>query len=438
MHQSDHHQEVAIDTLIILGVFLLLSGIFVLPYILKMNRQNRTVQQSRNLAETMSSANTPLGDHPSINLTVCIGCGSCVEACPEHALGLVDGHSELIFPGKCVGHAVCRDACPVEAITITQSDVSTRSDIPVLTPSKESSVPNLFIIGELAGQALIRVAINDAIKSVSELKKRSPDHVIIVGAGPGGLTAGMACKEAGLTYTILEQNVHFGGTINHYPRRKLVMTAPIELPLGERLNKLEYRKEKLLELWTQWTTNHRLTIEFGTKVTSILVESDGRFSVIPEGKDPLSAGAVILALGRRGSPRKLNVPGEELEKVAYTLIDAAAFSSSKILIVGGGDSAIEAAMALSFQKGNEITLSYRQDSFSRIKARNQERIDQYLKSGKIKVIWNSTVREIAESTVTLTTPEGTTTLKNDEVFIFAGGELPFPILKGAGVKFGGE
>ncbi|MCA0446563.1 MAG: NAD(P)-binding domain-containing protein [Bacteroidetes bacterium] len=403
-----------------------------------MNKQNKSVQQTRNLAETMSSSPGPLGDHPLVNLSLCIGCGSCVDACPEHAMGLVEGHSELIFPGKCVGHAVCRDACPVEAITITQADQSTRSDIPVLNPSKESSVPNLFIIGELAGQALIRVAINDAFKSVAELKKRNPKHVAIIGAGPGGMTAGMACKEANLTYTVLEQNEHFGGTINHYPRRKLVMTAPVELPLGEKLSKLEYRKEKLLEFWTEWTSKHNIQIQFGSKVNAIQVHEDGSFTITLEGKEPVQCDAVILALGRRGSPRKLNVPGENLEKVAYTLIDAAAFKKSKVLIVGGGDSAVEAAMALSFQEGNEVTISYRQDAFGRIKARNQERIDQYLKKGKIKVIWNSSVTEIDETSVTLSTPEGSITLKNDEVFIFAGGELPFPLLKSAGVKFGGE
>ncbi|MCK6601528.1 MAG: NAD(P)-binding domain-containing protein [Bacteroidetes bacterium] len=389
------------------------------------------------LAETLSSSPGPVGDHPLINLSLCIGCGSCVDACPEHALGLIEGHSSLIYPGKCVGHSVCRDACPVEAITITREDHSTREDIPLLSPVQESSVPGLFIAGELAGQALIRVAIQDAIRAVEEISTRSPGKVLILGAGPGGMTAGLACQEKGIPYVILEQNEHFGGTINHYPRRKLVMTAPVSLPAGEKLTRLEYRKEKLLDLWKLWKEKHHLDIRFGFRVTSISTQPDGSFSVTSSEGETESGKYVILALGRRGSPRKLGVPGETLEKVAYTLIDAAAFKKSRILIVGGGDSAVEAAMALSFQDGNEVTVSYRQSSFSRIKSRNEERLAQLTAKGKIRVIFNSEVLSVEPDAVTVKTEQGTTRIQNDEVFIFIGGELPFQLLKSAGIRFGG-
>ena len=427
------------DSLIIFGIFALLVLVVVLPYIIKVKRKEREVILTKNLAADIGS-NRPVGDHPLINISLCIGCSSCVDACPEHALGLVKGRSELIYPAKCVGHSICRDACPVGAISITREANSKRSDVPIHSENMESNIPNLFVIGELSGLALIKNAVTDAIQVINYINslKEKPNKILIIGSGPAGLTAGLACVKHKLNYEILEQNENYGGTIYQYPRRKLVMTSPLEFPTGDSLPKLEYRKEQLLEIWQKLYSKHKLNVRFNSKVTAIHPSENGIFTLDIENQPSENADFVILALGRRGSPRKLNVEGENLPKVSYSLIDAGAYTNSHILIVGGGDSAVEAALALSISKSNKVTVSYRKSEFSRIKARNQERVNKNIDSNIISVIWNSEVTFIGEDFVRLKTETDEVSLKNDAVFIFIGGELPWDLLKKAGVKFGGE
>lgn len=427
------------DSIIILGIFSLLVLSVVLPYLFMVKRKEREALLTKNLAAEIGS-NRPVGDHPLINLSLCIGCSSCVDACPEHALGLVKGRSELIYPAKCVGHSICRDACPVGAITITREANSKRSDVPVHSENMESNIPNLFVIGELSGLALIKNAVTDAVNAIDYInsRKEKPNKIIIIGSGPAGLTAGLACITKKLNYEILEQNENYGGTIYQYPRRKLVMTSPLEFPTGDSLPKLEYRKEQLLDIWQKLYSKYQLNVRFNSKVTSIQSAEKGSFTLEIENQPSENADLVILALGRRGSPRKLNVSGENLPKVSYSLIDAGAYTNSHILVVGGGDSAVEAALALSISKSNNVTISYRKSEFSRIKARNQDRINQKIESKIISVLWNSEVTSIEEDVVRLLTESGEITLKNDAVFIFIGGELPWDLLKKAGVKFGGQ
>lgn len=427
------------DSLITFGIFFALILLIVIPYILKIKRKEREALHTKTLAADVGS-HRPVGDHPLINISVCIGCSSCVDACPEHALGLVKGRSELIYPAKCVGHSICRDACPVGAITITREKNSKRSDVPIHSEFMESNIPDLFVVGELSGLALIKNAVSDALNAVNYIssKKSKPNKIIIIGSGPAGLTAGLACITKNLNYEILEQNENYGGTIYQYPRRKLVMTSPLEFPTGDRLPKLEYRKEQLLEIWEKLYSKHKLNVRFNAKVTAVHYSASEKFRIDIENHPSENCDMVILALGRRGSPRKLNVTGENLPKVSYSLIDAGAYKNSHVLIVGGGDSAVEAALALSIPASNTVTISYRKSEFSRIKARNQDRVTQKIESKVISVLWESEVQSIAEDMVRLQTKTGEVELKNDAVFIFAGGELPWDLLKKTGVKFGGE
>jgi thioredoxin reductase len=268
-----------------------------------------------------------------------------------------------------------------------------------------------------------------------EERGRADADVLIVGAGPAGLAASLRAKELGLTHVKIDQNYN-GGTVRKYPRRKLVMTQPVELPLHGRVKKTEFVKEELVDLWLRVIEEQRITVREGVKFLGARRE-DGHL-VSETSKGPISTRCVLLALGRRGTPRKLGVPGEEQEKVLYQLVDAATYKGLRCLVVGGGDSAIEAALGLAAQAGNEVTLSYRKPDFFRIKARNEERIRAAAAEGAVKLALASEVRSVGAGHVDLALGGRAARLPNDFVFVFAGGEPPYPLLKGMGVRFWGE
>jgi thioredoxin reductase len=160
---------------------------------------------------------------------------------------------------------------------------------------------------------------------------------VIAGAGPAGLTAALAAHANGMRYIVLEQG-SIGGTIFHYPRQKLVLTSPVELPLYGKLKASEIAKEELLKIWLDIVQTNKLNIQTNAKLESVS-PIQGGFKIGYSGST-ITTKNIILALGRRGSPRKLVVPGEEQPKVTYQLIEAEAYVQKRILIVGGGDSAI--------------------------------------------------------------------------------------------------
>jgi len=380
----------------------------------------------------------PVTLHPRIELATCIGCASCVRACPEDVLGIVNGRAVVVSGTKCVGHAVCVEACPVGGITMQFGTPRQGMEIPLYDDNYESNIKGLYIVGELGGVGLIKNAVNQGLKAVNDLiqkKRRGPSNgydVVIVGAGPAGIAAALACKANNLKYAVLEQD-DIGGTVLHYPRQKLVLTSPVELPLYGKLRVSEITKEELLAIWKEIIGNYSLNILTQHKVETI-DRSNDTFLIRAKGATFL-AGAVLLAIGRRGSPRKLGVPGEEMPKVMYRLIEAETYKQQHLLIVGGGDSAIEAAVGLANQKGNVVTISYRKDDFVRLKEKNENRIREYIQSGKIKTIFNSQVVEIKPEFALV--QEGDKiihNLQNDFVFVFAGGELPTELLKRVGVK----
>ena len=210
------------------------------------------------------------------------------------------------------------------------------------------------------------------------------------------------------------------------------MTSPVELPLWGKVKLTETRKEALLELWQAVIKKTGIKIHTGVKVENI--RHTGDHFVIQSSSVQWEAKYMVLALGRRGTPRKLGVSGEQLSKVVYRLIDAASYQNSHLLVVGGGDSAIEAAVGLASQKGNTVTLSYRKNEFTRIKERNRAHIDDFVTRKKITVEFYSEVKEIHEEKVLLQTQQGMIELRNDFVFIFAGGELPNEFLKKIGIQ----
>jgi len=346
---------------------------------------------------------------------------------------------------RCVGHARCQEVCPVGAIEVGLGDLKSRADMPQVDGWNETDTPGLFLAGEVRGLALVRNAIGQGqrvVERIAERRKASgppPEGVldtIIVGAGPAGLSAALACVERELSHLVLEQEADLGGSLLHYPRRKMVLLQPVHLPLHGQLAKEEYQKEHFLELMEGLVKEHRLHVRFGAKATSLTCLEEGGFEVGTAGGTH-RARTVVLALGRRGTPRKLGAKGEELPKVMYRLIDAESYRGQKLLAVGGGDSAVEAAIGLAQQPGNEVTLSYRRDKLVRIKKKNEDRLAPLLASGRIKPLFNSQVVEISPDRVRLKVGSETRELANDYVFVFAGGEPPFEFLKQCGVRFGG-
>ncbi len=413
-------------------------------YLKSLKNRERRAQEAAEKGKLYSEG--PRAQHPHIDTTYCIGCQSCTMVCPEgDVLAMLGGKAVIVNGYKCIGHSLCAEACPVGAITMVMAEPSMSADMPFITPEYETSVQNLFIVGELGGLALIKNAINqgrDCIDTVtnriatmgaSELVPGVYD-VLIIGAGPAGISASLRAIERKLNYIAIERD-EIGGTVAKYPRQKLVMTSPVEFPLSGKFRKTELSKEDLLSFWNSVLQRVDFNVRANENVENIQKGEDGIF-VILTNKGQYRSRAVVLALGRTGTPRKLGVKGEELPKVMYRLIEADHYINKKILVVGGGDSAIEAAMGLGHQRGNKVVLSYRKESFSRIKDRNAKRLADCVRTGKVHVLFNSHPVEFTEDTVALEVNGEQLEITNDFVWIFAGGTPPNDFLKKIGVEFG--
>lgn len=417
-------------------IFFVLLGVLAVPYWI---RAARTRRESEEKFRKLSKGGilTPVTLHPQIDVLTCIGCASCVKVCPENVLGIVEGRAAIIHGLRCVGHSLCAEVCPVGAITLSFGTPKEGMEIPYYSEHYETNVPGLYIVGELGGIGLIRNAVTQSINAIEHAAAgrrsgRNDCDVLIVGAGPAGLAAALAAQSKGLRYVVLEQDT-IGGTIYHYPRQKLVLTSPVELPLHGALKMTEISKEELLGIWESIVGGFKLRILTNHKVEDLKKTETG-YCVRASGKE-WTADRVLLAMGRRGSPRKLGVPGEDLPNVAYKLIEAKTYHHKHVLVVGGGDSAVEAALGLASQVGNTVTISYRREGFVRLKDKNEQRIQEAMNAKKVSVLFNSNVREIRPQTAVLVDQAGKVNeLPNDLVFIFAGGELPAELLKKAGVR----
>jgi thioredoxin reductase/Pyruvate/2-oxoacid:ferredoxin oxidoreductase delta subunit len=422
-----------------LEIMVYLSAVLLvwIPYGLRRRRRSArsrsVLQESRDLGLM-----EPASLHPVIDESQCIGCGACVTACPEEdVLGLIGGKAHLVRAANCIGHGACQRACPVDAIDLVFGTETRGIEIPVLAPDFQTNVPGLYIAGELGGMGLIRNAIEQGRQAVESVRVRAGAgrgdglDLLIIGAGPAGFSAALAAKQHGLRAVTLEQET-LGGAVAHYPRGKIVMTAPVDLPLYGKIQMRETSKEALLKLWRDVERREGPDIHYEERVEKI-TPVDGGFEVTST-RARHRARAVLLAIGRRGTPRKLGVPGEALPKVVYRLMEPEQYRGQRALVVGGGDSALEAAVQLSAEPGTETTLAYRGASFSRAKPKNRARVDEAAAAGRLRVLLETEPTQIEPAVVRLRRGDAATSLANDAVIVCAGGIVPDAFLASIGVK----
>ena len=424
---------------------LLVYLFYVLPTVLVlgwfMRRRSRLEQQSTVVHEEARAAGLqePASLHPVIDPARCIGCGSCVKACPEepehHVLGIIGGRAQLVGPGDCIGHGACKAACPVEAISLVFGSERRGADIPVLTPRFETSVPGIFIAGELGGMGLIRNALEQgrqAVEAVHALRPHGGEllDLVIVGAGPAGFAASLAALSKRMRFVTVEQET-LGGCVFQYPRGKLVMTAPATVPMVGKVNLRQTSKEDLLRFWIEIERKTGVKINYRERVDDISRQGNG--FLVKTTRGTYRTHSVLLAIGRRGTPRKLGVPGEELPKVVYRLIDPDQYAGQHVLVVGGGDSALEAAASIADSSGASVVLSYRGEAFDRAKQRNRDRVSEAVRIGRMKVMLNSNVRQIAPDSVAIEHVGRLLNVRNDTVIVNAGGVLPSDFLRRIGI-----
>jgi thioredoxin reductase len=436
--------EQSVESILIYSSALLLCAIVVSVYILKKRRESKQVEEKIRKAKE-DGLHEPVSLHPYVDVNRCIQTGACVAACPEKdILGIRNGKATIINASRCIGHGACFHACPTEAISLRMGTEKRGVELPHVNQNFETNVPGIFIAGELGGMGLIKNAVEQGRQAVENITKSiHKDHaasydLIIIGAGPAGISASLTARKHNLKFLVLEQD-SLGGTVFNFPRKKIVMTSPMDLPLHGKVKLFETSKAELLSLWETVLTKNEIEITDNSRVDSIAKE-EGIFKVATTGGSGYTTAAVLLSIGRRGSPRKLNIPGEMKEKVAYRLLEPEDISGKDIIVVGGGDSAVESALMLS--ANNNVILSYRNEAFNRIKSDNSILLKNAVANGKLDVRLNTNLVSIEDDTVSMTTGTGgeKIILPNDLVYIFAGGELPIQFLERSGIlitkKFG--
>lgn len=419
---------------LIVGLF----SVIVFYYYLFIKRKQSVITEEKIEKAKKFGLYEPISLHPVVDQNSCIGSGACINACPEKdILGIVNGKAQTINASQCVGHGACFHACPVEAISLVMGTEKRGVDLPHVSQKFETNIKGIYIAGELGGMGLIKnaveqgkQAVENITKKLQTLEKKSDLDLLIIGAGPAGIGASLQAKKNNLKFKTLDQE-SLGGTVFSFPRSKIIMTSPMDIPLHGKVKLVETSKSALLSLWNEILSKNKISIHEFEKVENIICYDN--YFEIESVKGKYSASSILLAIGRRGSPKKLGVLGEEKEKVYYKLLEPELIENKKVLVVGGGDSAIESALLIA-EGNNEVTLSYRNSSFNRLKPKNLENILEAEKNGKINVLYNSNVLKINDNNVEIKKDSELLIIKNDLVYIFAGGELPNKFLEKIGIR----
>lgn len=396
---------------------------------------------------------TDVKPRPIIHTDLCVGCGTCVAACPEPGALRLEDHHSVVDLDLCQRHGTCAAVCPMNAIVMAAGAAVQRVEVPELDANFQSNVPGLYVVGELGGRGLIKNAINEGRIAVEHVARvlaagrpfrtaeagpggDGPDFVgpydlLVVGSGPAGLSAALEAQRLGLRCVVLEQG-SISDTIRKYPRRKLLLAEPSRVQLYGGLWVSDASKEELLAVWETIIARAGLRVRTGERVESL--ESDGVLFRVRTPGTEYQARKVVLAMGRRGTPRRLGVPGEELEKALYDIVEMESFAGCRMLVVGGGDSALESAIGLAGQPDTTVTLSYRGQEFPRVKERNQEKLGAAVAAGRVELLLGSRLVEVRPGVVALDCGGMPRLIPNDYVVIRIGGEPPYPFLVRCGVR----
>ena len=422
----------------------------------------------------------PSYPHPVVITERCIGCHACVDACPHDVLAIVGGVATPVARDQCMEDTACQVECPVnpKACIVVNT---TKKIPPRKVPNRDArfmtNVPGCFIIGDVSGTPLIKNATNEGADCVhfirDELRGGAPPEpkadveVAIVGVGPAGLSAAITAERLGLSYAAIEQDTVLA-TIEAYPANKYVFFKPetMEPRGGVRPEGAGAQRESILEEWTRAMRETGVRVNESESCKSVKRAEDGDYFVVQTERGvekrrvTYNARRVVLALGNRGTPMKLRVPGEELkvtrdgraeDKVKYKLADPEAYRRKRLVVVGAGNSAIEAAVDLvATRRGdritfrpdseiNDVTLVIRSDMKNDLKFGNKLQVYDCIDEGKIKVFFGTSIKEIRDDEVVLMnarTEEVKATIPNDFIFAMIGGDRPTKFLEAVGIKIG--
>ncbi len=417
--------------------------------------------------------------HPVIVTERCIGCHACVDACPHDVLAIVGGVAKSIAGAQCMEDTSCQVECPVNpkaCIVVNTTKKIPPRKVPTRDATFMTNVPGCYIIGDVSGTPLIKNAANegaDCIKHITEelhaaqAEPKAEYDVAIIGAGPAGLSAAILAKQAGLRYITIEQDKVLA-TIDAYPANKYVFFKPetMESRGGIAVDGAGLQREVILETWTQTMMQNGVVVNENESCKAVKKAEDGDYFTVSteqgvaKDKKTYNARRVVLALGNRGTPMKLRLPGEEMkvtrdgkteDKVKYKLTDPEEYKRRRIIIVGAGNSAIEAAVDLVARRDgtkitfrpedeiNEVSLVIRSDLKNDLKFGNKQQVYDCIDEGKIKVYFGTSIKEIRDDEVVLMnarTQEVKTTIKNDYIFAMIGGDRPTKFLEAIGIKIG--
>jgi thioredoxin reductase/Pyruvate/2-oxoacid:ferredoxin oxidoreductase delta subunit len=381
---------------------------------------------------------------PQVDASRCLGCHACVEACPFDVLSVERHVAVVARPDECCGVGACETACPNGSLRLAAEPQPAGDRARVDASFQSADVPGLYLAGDLTGVPLIRNAILQGAKAAESVaaslagqpRAAGAVDLAVVGAGPAGLSAALRAKELGLTCAVLEQTT-LAATLRAFPRGKVVHDAPIDVPLEGVLWLREGTKEELLLHWTRIVRAHRLDVRESHRVTGV-AGPPGAFRVTaatPGGERVLHAARVLLAIGRRGTPRRLEAPiaPSAAARVVYALSDARALAGKRVLLVGLGDAAMEAAVALARQPGTIITLCHRGAGFDRGRAHNIDAVRALVTGGRVRLVLRSTVARVDDHRAILQTPAGPEALQVDVVIALLGGEPSRALLEAVGI-----